>query len=452
MRVDDLAAYDQSEPIANPLDQTNLFTVKIVHAEGLSMDNGKMPDSFVIISDRHGNRYAKTRTIFEDTDPQWGETFDVAVRGETWFMATIRHRTLSGKHELLGRAYLRLNPSSYVDLITKDTLLPLDTRGHLMLRVSMEGERDDIQFHFGRAFRWLKRTESDMVRTFVDKMTPVLRHTLSRSSIKSVLKPASNPLQLDYNDALAKLSTAYRSAMGTPEYTIPAVPESAKVGKRGLSDAEIEVAIGPLFDYLDVNNHTLSATLSHEAMQMVMAKLWKQILMTIEGLIVPPLSDKPSHMRALSDSELDIALKWLNFLRDFFYLNGDPRGVPLNVLQNQKYNEIMSVRMYYDWATDDLMEVSSGASNRFMGSRSGMHPRVSIDIEASSNDPDAQDPQVATEFGDDQSAQICQAEHGQDCQQHRDDHADPPDAVSYVERELVADLKNGDAGIPCATD
>ena len=38
------------------------------------------------------------------------------------------------------------------------------------MRISMEGERDDIQFHFGRAFRWLKRTESDMVRTFVDKV------------------------------------------------------------------------------------------------------------------------------------------------------------------------------------------------------------------------------------------------------------------------------------------
>lgn len=91
---------------------------------------------------------------------------------------------------------------------------------------------------------------------------------------------------------------------------------------------------------------------------MVMAKLWKQILMTIEALIVPPLSDKPSHMRALTDGELDIALKWLKFLRDFFYVGGDESGVPLSVLQNQKFNEILSVRIYYDWRTDDLMEVS----------------------------------------------------------------------------------------------
>ena len=171
MRVDDLAAYETGAPPASPSAQTFLFTVKIVLAEGLSLDgSSKSPDSFVILSDEHGNRYAKTRTIFDDADPRWDETFDIPVKGPAWFMATLRHRNIGGKHDLLGRAYLRLDPGSYVDLISKDTLLPLDSRGHVLLRVSMEGERDDIQFHFGRAFRWLKRTEADMVRLFVDRV------------------------------------------------------------------------------------------------------------------------------------------------------------------------------------------------------------------------------------------------------------------------------------------
>ncbi|EIW68721.1 hypothetical protein TREMEDRAFT_39631, partial [Tremella mesenterica DSM 1558] len=363
LRVDDLAAYDLSPPL-HPNQQIYLFTVKIVLAEGLSMDGStKAPDSFVILSDEHGNRYAKTRTIYDDTDPRWDETFDIPVQGTAWFMATVRHRAAVGKHDLLGRTYLRLDPSQHQDLITSDVLLPLDTRGHVLLRVSMEGERDDIQFHFGRAFRWLKRTESDMVRTFVDKMTPVLRHALSRQTIKSVLKPHTSltpALPRDYNEALGKLSAAYRTALASsslvPTTTDgPLIPPVAE-RKRPPTDAETESAIHPLFDYLDANNHTLASTLSKEAMQMVMAKLWKQILMTIESLIVPPLSDKPSSMRELSDGELDIALKWLTFLRDFFYVGGDESGVPLSVLQNQKFNEIMSVRMLYDLGTDHLME------------------------------------------------------------------------------------------------
>ncbi len=173
MRVDDLAAYDASVPIPTPEQQNYLFTVKVVLAEDLTMEaSSKLPDSFVIISDEQGNRYAKTRTIYDDADPRWDETFDIPVRGSAWFMATIRHRALKGKHELLGRAYLRLDPNLHLDLISRDVLLPLNTRGHLLLRISMEGERDDIQFHFGRAFRWLKRTEADMVRTFVDKVRP----------------------------------------------------------------------------------------------------------------------------------------------------------------------------------------------------------------------------------------------------------------------------------------
>lgn len=211
-------------------------------------------------------------------------------------------------------------------------------------------------------------------------MTPVLRHTLSRASIKSVLKPAGSNA-LDYNQALDKISAAYRSAMGANDYSIPP-PPSEKPIRRPPSDAEIETAIHPLFDYLDSNNHTLASTLSADAMQSVMAKLWKQILMTIEALIVPPLSDKPSHLRALSDGELDIALKWLKFLRDFFYAGGAEGGVPLSTLQNTKYNEIMSLRIYYDWATDDLMEVSVplpdgarggvGTSDNFAGMYQGL--------------------------------------------------------------------------------
>lgn len=203
-------------------------------------------------------------------------------------------------------------------------------------------------------------------------MTPVLRHTLSRGAIKSVLKP--NTGGIDYNDALrisndaiGRISAAYRSAVGSSqgEYAIPLPPSEAVPSskpsqplRRGPTDAEIEAAIHPLFDYLDTNNHTLASTLSPDAMQMVMAKLWKQILTTIEALIVPPLSDKPSEMRSLTDSELDVALRWLKFLRDFFYAGGDDSGVSLNTLQNAKFNEIMSVRIYYDWNTDDLMEVS----------------------------------------------------------------------------------------------
>lgn len=38
------------------------------------------------------------------------------------------------------------------------------------------------------------------------------------------------------------------------------------------------------------------------------------------------------------------------FLRDYFYANGEG-PVPQEVLQNQKYRDILSIRLYYDWHT-----------------------------------------------------------------------------------------------------
>jgi hypothetical protein len=40
----------------------------------------------------------------------------------------------------------------------------------------MEGERDDIQFYFAKAFRLLKRTERDMIRRITDKVWSRVRH------------------------------------------------------------------------------------------------------------------------------------------------------------------------------------------------------------------------------------------------------------------------------------
>lgn len=55
----------------------------------------------------------------------------------------------------------------------------------------------------------------------------------------------------------------------------------------------------------------MKQTLTDSAMIMVMTRLWKQILMTIEGLLVPPMSDKLSQQKPLNQQELDIVFKWL---------------------------------------------------------------------------------------------------------------------------------------------
>jgi hypothetical protein len=90
-------------------------------------------------------------------------------------MLSIRDRSLVGKHDIIARQYICLDPRRYGDFLVHDTWLDLEPQGRILVRISMEGEQDDILFYFGRAFRSLKRTEGDMVRIFIDKVC-ILEH------------------------------------------------------------------------------------------------------------------------------------------------------------------------------------------------------------------------------------------------------------------------------------
>ena len=189
-----------------------LFTVKICFAENLvPMDSSPsaLVDTFVTLSDETGNRLAKTRTIYETLDPRCmyfpqalptvltlhlgDETFDLSVEKPLWLMVSIRDRALIGKHDIIGRSYICLDPRRFGDLLTHDLWMDLDSKGRILLRVSMEGEKDEIGFYFGRAFRSLKRAESEMVKIFVDKVGSAVT-TGGRSTYQAALTDVTDDI------------------------------------------------------------------------------------------------------------------------------------------------------------------------------------------------------------------------------------------------------------------
>lgn len=98
------------------------------------------------------------------------ESFDISVEKELWLMVSVRDRALVGKHDTVGRAYLCLDTRRFGDFLAHELWMNLEPHGRVLIRVSMEGEKDDIRFFFGRAFRSLKRAEGDMLRIFIDKV------------------------------------------------------------------------------------------------------------------------------------------------------------------------------------------------------------------------------------------------------------------------------------------
>ncbi|CAG7961297.1 unnamed protein product [Penicillium salamii] len=320
---------------------TYVFTIKIVEAEDLkACDIGGGSDPYVVLADEYQKRIAKTRTIYNNLNPRWEDAVDLTTQGPLNIIATIWDWDAVGDHDYVGRTSIKLDPVHFSDFLPREYWLDLDTQGRLLLRVSMEGERDDIQFYFGKAFRTLKRTERDMTRKITEKLSAYISHCLSRRTLKSLL---SRGITMSAVSSFLNRNRA------------PAAPT-------GPTSADVENALTPLFNYFNDNFAIMNKTLTPEAMKMVMARLWKEVLATIESLLVPPLSDKPSHQKPLTIQEVDIVSRWLVLLLNFFHAiddeTGEANGVPIDILKSPKYHEIQSLNFFYFEPTENLIRTS----------------------------------------------------------------------------------------------
>jgi Ca2+-dependent lipid-binding protein len=147
-----------------------IYTVKVVLAENLAdCDQNGLSDPYVVLQSGEVEM-ARTRVIRESLNPRWDETFEFRLSASIEVLATVFDKDLVGGDDICGTAVFRLQPSLFGDFLAHDIWLDLKPQGRLLIRVSMEGEKDDIRFHFGKAFRTLKRTQADMARMIVDEV------------------------------------------------------------------------------------------------------------------------------------------------------------------------------------------------------------------------------------------------------------------------------------------
>ncbi|KAJ9296938.1 hypothetical protein DTO271G3_4699 [Paecilomyces variotii] len=338
---------------------TYVFTIKIVEAEDLkACDINGSSDPYVVLTDEYQKRIAKTRIIYNNLNPRWDDTVDITTKGPLNIIATLWDWDAVGDHDYVGRTSLKLDPAHFSDFMPREYWLDLDTQGRLLLRVSMEGERDDIQFYFGKAFRTLKRTERDMTRKITEKLSAYIGHCLSRRALKALL---SRGLSISTVSSFLNRNRTQSTVTPTQE--------------------EVENALSPLFTYFNDNFAIMNKTLTPEAMRMVMARLWKEVLATIESLLVPPLSDKPSHQRPLTMQEVDIVSRWLVLLLEFFHAvddeTGEANGVPMDILKSPKYHEIQTLNFFYFEPTENLIRTSERMASATVSRQHGLKNRQS---------------------------------------------------------------------------
>lgn len=311
------------------------YTIKIVEAEDVISTQSSAPKTYATMNDDEGRRLHRTRTVYAGSNPRWDETFDVSTTNSLSLRCRVWNESRNNEnHNLAGGCGLKVDVSLYKDLVPRQFWVELDTGGRVLLRIHMEGERDDIHFYFGRAFQTLTRTEREMIRLIVDKLAPYIREFISTSTLRNLV--GGNMIQ-----SVSRLlnSTGISKVQSS---------------KRSLTDLDIEDSIQVLLNLFNDTFVTLNDNLTRSSLVKVMIKVWKEVLISIEACVLPSLLDKPSTKVPLSEKEFDVVYKWLRILYDFFNAEGD--GVPRDVLQSTKYSEICSIAMFYFESTESLIK------------------------------------------------------------------------------------------------
>lgn len=157
-----------------PENNNFLYSIKVVRAENLkSMDANGLSDPYVTF-EIDGKQIVRTRTIYESLNPRWDQAFDIWLSERIVdVLAVVNDEDVITADEECGTCWFKLGPDYFDDYQTHELKLDLSPQGTLTLRISMEGEKNDIQFWYGKAFRTLKGTEKDVVGWMTDKVNGI---------------------------------------------------------------------------------------------------------------------------------------------------------------------------------------------------------------------------------------------------------------------------------------
>jgi hypothetical protein len=337
-------------PLENKQGQQHRFSVTVLRGQNLLTRGGKPADALVSVSSAAtGERIFKSRTVLESEDPRWEQTFEVISQAGTVFQLelTAFDRQLVGKHDAIGSRAFRLDAALFADTPVRDVVLPLSPRGAVHLRIALDAARVyDVGYHLSAAARVLEYTAADMQLEIVDRMAEFLRQQLSRTTLSNMTRPLRDK----------------------------------KRGRTALTEVEIDDAIVPVYDYFDHNvsippywvGFVLTSSqfsifkdsLTDETRLSLMLAIWRRTVEILIALLVPALSERPDTRSPLSGAEVDVVFKWVQQLKAFFNAREDDgveHGVPLQLLQEGVYNDMVMIGQYLDLPTPALRERAAAA-------------------------------------------------------------------------------------------
>jgi hypothetical protein len=363
---------------------SHVFSIKLVRAENLKTENslGNINPYVTLIDTKSRKTIGKTRALNSTANPEWEEEFEVTLLAhDTLAISVTVWDRRFGTHHICGRALIQLDPRRFKhDGIPEEIYLELDTQGRIKIEVAVESERLDAIFVMGRAHRSISRYQERCIKQMVEKFSKFVHYCFSRSNLKRICGNNGN-------------------VRPTQE--------------------QMDLAMGPLYEYLNMGLRVLAEYLTNELLLKVMLEAWNVVLTSADRLLLPNLATARSILtptsgtkirsvqqtssgwqsavtsavanvtnsilgeKPLTHIELETVFSWLNFLcLDFFHNGG--HGPAVKDLKNEHYQSMLLIPIYYDSETSYLIEEVERLSPAYL---KALQERNNLYNEASSNLP-----------------------------------------------------------------
>ncbi|ORX85927.1 hypothetical protein BCR32DRAFT_290389 [Anaeromyces robustus] len=281
---------------------------------------------------------ARSSVVYDSVNPIWDETFQISLLPTKTIEILVYNKTsFLTSDELCGKKVVRLS-SGWCDHQTHDIWIKLEPQGRLLIRITMDGEGEDIDFFFKNARQRLMRARIDFVRALVNRISPIVREILTKACKDNEAAPLPNK-------SIFSLTKSYSNL--TPS----GKPIDAK-----LTSQEAEEALLPLTEYLDKNLETLCSSLSSKMAQEVIFRTWSDILVILENLMVPQMYGAVERdRRILNPRQINYIEVALDILFDFFHAEGEGLGLPKSTLRKvPKYRDINVLINNYSLNVEEL--------------------------------------------------------------------------------------------------
>ncbi|KAJ3155766.1 hypothetical protein HDU86_004235 [Geranomyces michiganensis] len=280
---------------------------------------------------------ARSRVVSDTINPTWDEAFEVILPPVTKIEVAVLSKNLLTADEIAGKAMVDLSRGTRLrhslgDHHTHDVYVEMEPQGRVLLRLTMEGADEDVDFWFRRSKERLGRMRDDFVRALTARIIPYAREEILRVIVKTH-EAAPLPAKNFFSSLTTSVQYSKETASGVPI-------------SQPISDADADALLDPLTEYLNKNLGTLDVYLSEKMSHEVIRRCWDEIVSVVEHACIPPLYGPiESTRRVLNRRQASMASATLRLLKDFFHADG--AGVSNRSLETKKFALVRELAEVY---------------------------------------------------------------------------------------------------------